>query len=163
MPLVMPTLQAELIGIYEKGPTGNPSPQLVGLNTAKAYMNYCSTGMNAGAGSFTAMPGASALGQDLGNILGGSSPASALTAQKMATAFDTCLATFLSVFQNTIITAAGLPLLTGELMQVFGSPAPSATLFAQSFASALNNYTLAAIVIGIIPGTPPIPFTGPIS
>ena len=81
----------------------------------------------------------------------------------MATAFDTCLATFLSVNQNTIITAAGLPLLTGELMQVFGSPAPSATLFAQSFASALNNYTLAAIVIGVIPGTPPVPFTGPIS
>ena len=119
--------------------------------------------MNAGAGSFTAMPGSSALGQDLGNILGGSSPAGALTAQKMATAFDTCLATFLSVHQNTIITAAGLPLLTGELMQVFGSPAPSATLFAQSFASALNNYTLAAIVIGMIPGSPPIPFTGPIS
>ena len=163
MPLIVATLQAELIVVYEKGPTGNPSPQLVGLNTAKAYMNYCSTGMNAGAGSFTAMPGASALGQDLGNILGGSSPAGALTAQKIATAFDTCLATFLIVFQNTIITAAGLPLLTGELMQVFGSPAPSATLFAQSFASALNNYTLAAIVIGVIPGTPPVPFTGPIS
>ena len=56
MPLIVATLQAELIGVYEKGPTGNPSPQLVGLNTAKAYMNYCSTGMNAGAGSFTAMP-----------------------------------------------------------------------------------------------------------
>ena len=163
MPLVAATLQAELIGVYEKGPTGNPSPQLVGLNTAKAYMNYCSTGMNAGAGSFTAMPGSSALGQDLGNILGGSSPAGALTAQKMATAFDTCLQTFLSVYQNSIVTTAGLPLLQGELMQVFSSPAPSATLFAQSFASALNNYTLAAIVIGMIPGSPPIPFTGPIS
>ena len=163
MPLIVGTLQSELIAALDKGPAGNPSPQLVGLDIAKAYMNYCSTGMNAAAGSFTAMPGSSALGQDLGNILGGSSPAGALTAQKMATAFDTCLATFLSVHQNTIITAAGLPLLTGELMQVFGSPAPSATLFAQSFASALNNYTLAAIVIGMIPGSPPIPFTGPIS
>ena len=163
MPLIVGTLQSELIAAIDKGPSGNPSGTLVGLDIAKAYMNYCSTGMNAGAGSFTAMPGSSALGQDLGNILGGSSPAGALTAQKMATAFDTCLATFLSVHQNTIITAAGLPLLTGELMQVFGSPAPSATLFAQSFASALNNYTLAAIVIGMIPGSPPIPFTGPIS
>ena len=163
MPLIVGTLQSELIAALDKGPAGNRTPLLVGLDIAKAYMNYCSTGMNAGAGSFTAMPGSSALGQDLGNILGGSSPAGALTAQKMATAFDTCLATFLSVHQNTIITAAGLPLLTGDLMQVFGSPAPSATLFAQSFASALNNYTLAAIVIGMIPGSPPIPFTGPIS
>jgi hypothetical protein len=163
MPLIVGTLQGELIAALDKGPAGNPSPQLVGLDIAKAYMNFCSTGMNVGAGSFTAMPGASALGQDLGNILGGSSPSGTLTAQKMATAFDTCLQTFLSVYQNSIVTTAGLPLLQGELMQVFSSPAPSATLFAQSFASALNNYTLAAIVIGIIPGTPPIPFTGPIS
>ena len=163
MPLIVGTLQSELIAAIDKGPSGNPSGTLVGLDIAKAYMNFCSTGMNAGAGSFTAMPGASALGQDLGNILGGSSPASALTAQKIATEVDKCLQTFLSVFQNTIVTTAGLPLLTGELVQVFSSPAPSATLFAQSFASALNNYTLAAIVIGVIPGTPPVPFTGPIS
>ena len=99
MPLIVGTLQGELIAALDKGPAGNPSPQLVGLDIAKAYMNFCSTGMNVGAGSFTAMPGASALGQDLGNILGGSSPSGTLTAQKMATAFDTCLQTFLSVYQ----------------------------------------------------------------
>jgi len=32
-------------------------------------MNFCSAGMNAGGHPFTAMPGASALGQDLGNYL----------------------------------------------------------------------------------------------
>ena len=163
MPLIVGTLQSELIAAIDKGPSGNPSGTLVGLDIAKAYMNICSTGMNAGAGSFTAMPGASALGQALGEIFESSSPSGALTAQKIATEVDKCLQTFLSVFQNTIVTTAGLPLLTGELVQVFSSPAPSATLFAQSFASALNNYTLAAIVIGVIPGTPPVPFTGPIS
>ena len=42
--------------------------------------------MNAGAGSFSAMPGASALGQELGQIYSSISPAGALTGQKMAKA-----------------------------------------------------------------------------
>ena len=163
MPLILPALTSELISAYDKGPAGNPSPQIVGIDTAKAYMNYVSSGMNAGGQPFTAMPGASALGQELGDIYGGKSPAGALTAQKMAKAFDTCLGTFLSVFQNTIITAPGLPGLQAELSKLFSSPKPTTTLFCMDYAKALNNYTLSAIVIGVIPDTPGIPFTGPIS
>jgi len=163
MPIVVAGLQAELIDVYEKGPKGNPSPQIVGLKTAKAYMNFCSAGMNAGGHPFTAMPGASALGQDLGNIYGAVNPSGAITAQKMAKAFDACLATWLSVFQSTIITAPGLPGLIAGLMDVFSKPNPSATLFANKLAKELNTYTLAAIVIGVTPDTPGVPFTGPIS
>ena len=163
MPIVVAGLQAELIDVYEKGPKGNPSPQIVGLKTAKAYMNFCSAGMNAGGHPFTAMPGASALGQDLGNIYGAVNPSGAITAQKMTKAFDTCLATWLSLFQSTIITAPGLPGLIAGLMDVFSKPNPSATLFANKLAKELNTYTLAAIVIGVTPDTPGVPFTGPIS
>ena len=109
------------------------------------------------------MPGSSALGQDLGDILSKESPAGDLTAMKMAKAFDTCLQTFLSVFQTTIVTAPGLPGLQSELMDVFSSPKPTTTLFCMAYAKALNNYTLSAIVSGVIPDTPGIPFTGPIS
>ena len=161
MPLILPTLQSELISVYEKGPSGNPSPQLVGINTAKAYMNYCSTIMNMGSGSFTAMPGASALGSELGNIYSATSPAGALTAQKMAKAFNDCLSTLLSVFQTTIVTAPGFAGLIPELVELFSSPKPSATLFATKFATALNNFTSAAVIIGVSPGLPPIPFSGP--
>ena len=163
MPLVVATLQGELIDIYEKGPKGNPAPQIVGLKTAKAYMNYCSAGMNAGGHPFTAMPGASALGQDLGNIYNSISPSGALTAQKMAKAFDSCLATWLSLFQTTIVTAPGLPGLIAGLMDIFSKPNPSSTLFANKLAKELNTYTLAAIVMGVTPDTPGVPFTGPIS
>jgi len=163
MPLIMPSLQSELIDVYSKGKKGNPSPKLVATKTAQAYFNYVSAGMNAGGQPFTAMPGSSALGQDLGDILSKSSPAGDLTAMKMAKAFDTCLGTFLSVFQNTIITAPGLPGLQAELSKLFSSPKPSTTLFCMDYAKALNNYTLSAIVIGVIPDTPGIPFTGPIS
>ena len=163
MPLIMPSLQSELIDIYSKGKKGNPAPKLVATKTAQAYFNYVSAGMNAGGQPFTAMPGSSALGQELGDILSTTSPAGNLTAMKMAKAFDTCLGTFLSVFQNTIITAPGLPGLQAELSKLFSSPKPTTTLFCMDYAKALNNYTLSAIVIGVIPDTPGIPFTGPIS
>lgn len=163
MPLILGTLQGELISLYETGITGNPSPQLVGIKTAQAYLNYVSTGINAGGGSFTAMPGSSTLGQELGNIYSSTSPSGALTGQKMARAFDNCLTTFLSVFQTTIITATGLGGLTSELINIFSSPNPSGTLFANKLARALNTYTSSAIVSGVIPGAPPVPFTGNIS
>ena len=161
MPLILPTLQGELISIFEKGPAGNPSPSLVGMQVGKAYMTYCSTIMNMGGGAFSGMPGASALGSELGNILSSTSPAGALTAQKMAKAFNDCLSTLLTVFQTTIVTAPGFAGLLPELIDVFSSPKPSSTLFATKFATALNNFTSAAIIIGVVPGVPPVPFSGP--
>ena len=105
----------------------------------------------------------SALGSALGDILDKESPSGALTAQKMAKEFDSCLQTFLSVNQTTIITTAGLPGLISELADLLGKENASATLFCQGFATAVNNHAMAAIVSGMIPGAPPIPFTGPIS
>ena len=162
MPLIMPTLQSELIGIYEKGPSGNPAPPLVGIKTATAYLNFVTPGINAGAGSTIAMPGSIALGTDLGNILSSISPAGAATAQKIAKAFDSCLQTYISLFQNSIITAAGLSGLIADLTDLLSAPSPSASLFATKFATALNTYTASATVIGVIPGVPPVPFSGPI-
>ena len=163
MPLVAAGLQAELIDIYEKGPKGNPSPQIVGLKTAKAYMNFCSAGMNAGGHPFIAMPGAAALGQELGDIYSSTSPSGALTAQKMAKAFDSCLATWISLFQNTIVTAPGLPGLISGLVDIFSKPNPSSTIFANKLAKELNTYTLAAMVMGVTRDTPGVPFSGAIS
>ena len=163
MPLISATFQAELVGIFEVGPDGNPSGKLVGLDISKAYMNYCSAGMNTGGFPFSAMPGVSALGSALGDILDKESPSSALTAQKMAKEFDSCLQTFLSVNQTTIITTAGLPGLISELVDLLSKANPSATMFCQGFATAVNNHAMAAIVSGLIPGAPPVPFTGPIS
>ena len=162
MPLIVATLQSELIGILEK-PNGNPAPVTVGMDIAKAYLNFCSAGMNVGGFPFTAMPGSTALGTELGNILGKTNASGQLAAMDMAKAFDQCLQTFISTNQTTIVTAPGLPVLGSELVDLFSSPKASATLFAQGFAKALNNYTAAAIVSGMIPGSPPVPYTGPIS
>ena len=163
MPLVAASFQAELVGIFEVGPSGNPSGKLVGMDISKAYMNYCSMGMNMGGFPFSAMPGTSALGSALGDILDKEEKSSAITAQNMAKEFDSCLQTFLSVNQTTIVTTAGLPGLISELVDLLSKANPSATMFCQGFATAVNNHAMAAIVSGLIPGAPPVPFTGPIS
>ena len=164
MPLILPTLQGDLIDIYNKGKKGNPFPAAVGHKTGKAYVNYVSAGMNAGGGSFTSMPGGAAFGDDLARILNKiATPSGNITAANLATAFDKCLSTFLSVHQTTIVTSAGKGALQLELMELLSAPKGHASLYATALARALNNYTLAAIVIGVIPDTPGIPFTGPIS
>ena len=163
MPLVSATFQAELLGIFEVGPSGNPSGKKVGLDISKAYMNYCSAGMNVGGFPFSAMPGVSALGSALGDILDKTSKTHATTAQNMAREFDSCLQTFMSVNQTTIITTAGLGGLISELVDLLSKNNASATKFCQGLATAVNNHAMAAIVSGLIPGAPPVPFTGPIS
>ena len=163
MPLVSATFQAELVGIFEVGPSGNKSGKKVGIDVSKAYMNYISAGMNAGGFPFSAMPGTSALGSALGDILDKESLSGALTAQKMAKEFDSCLQTFMSVNQTAIVTTAGLPGLISELADLLGKANASASLFCQGLATAVNNHAMAATVTAFIPGTPPVTVVGPIS
>ena len=163
MPLVSATFQAELVGIFEVGPSGNKSGKKVGIDISKAYMNYCSAGMNVGGFPFSAMPGTSALGSALGDILDAESKSGAQTAQKMAKEFDSCLATFMSVNQISIVTTAGLPGLISELVDLLSKENASATLFCQGLATAVNNHAMAAIVTAFIPGAPPVTVVGPIS
>ena len=163
MPLVLPSLQSELVDIFNKGKKGNPDPNLVGIKIGKAYMNYVSAGINAGGGAFTGMSGASQLGTDLGDLLAKNPNQGPSHAATFSMRVNTCLSTFLSVHQTTIITAAGTSALFSELNDIYSKPKGHASLYAMALAKALNNYTLTAIVIGVVPDTPGIPFTGPIS
>ena len=163
MPLVSATFQSELVGIFDVGPSGNKSGKKVGIDISKAYMNYISAGMNAAGFPFSAMPGTSALGSALGDILDAESKSGAQTAQKMAKEFDSCLATFMSVNQISIVTTSGLGPLISELVDLLGKANASATLFCQGLATAVNNHAMAAIVTAFIPGAPPVTVVGPIS
>ena len=163
MPLILPSLQSELVDIFNKGKKGNPDPNLVGIKIGKAYMNYVSAGINAGGGAFTGMSGASQLGTDLGDLLAKNPNQGPSHAATFSMRVNTCLSTFLSVHQTTIITAAGTSALFSELNDIYSKPKGHASLYAMALGRALNNFTLAAVVIGVIPDTPGIPFTGPIS
>ena len=163
MPLILPSLTSELVNIFDKGKKGNPDPNLVGMDIGKAYMNYVSAGINAGGGPFSGMTGATQLGTDLGDLLAKNPNMGPSFAATFSMRVNTCLSTFLSVHQTTIITAAGTSPLFQELNDAVSKPKPSASLFAMALAKALNNFTLAAIVIGVVPDAPGVPFTGPIS
>ena len=163
MPLISATFQSELIGIFDVGPDGNKSGKKVGIDVSKAYMNYCSAGMNAAGFPFSAMPGTSALGSALGDILDAESKTHATTGQKMAKEFDSCLATFMSINQISIVTTAGLGPLISELSDLLGKANASASLFCQGLATAVNTHAMAATVTAFIPGAPPVTVVGPIS
>lgn len=165
MALVRNTIIDLLLKIYQVGPSGNRFAGGVGHKTAKAYMDYCSSGMNVAGFPFAGMTGSIILGGDLAEIYNSVSPSGELTALKMAKAFNNCLMTFMSVNQLSIVTAGALPILQAELVKLFSRPKGAQGLFASAFGRALHNFTTAPAIVltGLIPGTPPIPFTGPIS
>ena len=119
--------------------------------------------MNAGSGS-TTLPGISAtLAGELMDATAAVTPVGMLTAVRMAKAFNNTLMQYLSLYQTTIVTAPGMPLLINELSEIMSAPTSNPVKMAQGIGKALDNFTASAIVIGVIPGAPPVPFTGPIS
>ena len=163
MPLILPSLQSELVDIFNKGKKGNPDPSLVGIEIGKAYMNYVSAGINASGGAFTGMSGASQLGTDLGDLLAKNPNQGPSHAATFSMRVNDCLMTFQSVYQTTIVTAAGTSALYSELNDIYSKPKGHPSLYATALGRALHNFTLAATVIGVVPDTPGMPFTGPIS
>ena len=163
MPLILPSLQSELVDIFNKGKKGNPDPLLVGIDIGKAYMNYVSAGINASGGAFTGMSGASQLGTDLGDLLAKNPNQGPSHAATFSIRVNDCLMTFQSVYQTTIVTAAGTSALHTDLNDIYSKPKGHPSLYAMALGRALHNFTLAATVIGVVPDTPGMPFTGPIS
>ena len=49
------------------------------------------------------------------------------------------------------------------LIQLFSGPQPAGMAFAKELANVLDTWTKTWVVSGLIPGAPPIPFTGPLS
>ena len=163
MPLIIPSLQSELVGIYETGKKGNPDPDKVAKRTAQAYFNFVSPAIDAGGSPFSAMPGKDALEKELISILSKANPSSAITAQKIASAFINCMLTFQTQFQKVINTNPGARLFSQDLTDLLSKPQTTSTGFAMKFGSAIGNFTGLAIVTGLIPGSPPVPYTGPLS
>ena len=165
MALVEQALKSELTSIYEKGKKGNLSPQMVGVKTGKAYLSYMQNAQNVFGFTFTGMTGAADLGQELGKLY---STVPTMSGEKMARemskAFDKCIATLLTQHQTTIVSAAFKPLAYTYFNIYLNKPARSASEYAKNIAMALHLATTAPAiqVIGVVPGTPPVPFAGPI-
>ena len=158
MALVKATMMAELAGKF--APSNAPDPMKPGKDIAKAFKNYLLMGMNAGGFPASNVVDASA-GVGIGGVFAQQLPVGAAIGAQIATQLSTMALTFLSGQQIGPPVAA--PSHTPQLIQLFSGPQPSAMTFAKELSGILDTWTKTWVVSGLIPGAPPIPFSGPLS
>ena len=157
MPLVKATLMMELAGYFA---AYAPDPMKPGKDIAKAYKNYLMMAMNAG--GFPASNVVDApTGMGIGGVFAQQLPVGAAIGSQIATQLTTMALTFLSGQQiGPPVTA---PTHMPQLIKLFSGPQPSGMTFAKELAGILDTWTKTWVVSGLIPGAPPVPFTGPLS
>ena len=157
MPLVKATLMMELAGYFA---AYAPDPMKPGKDIAKAYKNYLMMAMNAG--GFPASNVVDApTGMGIGGVFAQQLPVGAAIGSQIATQLTTMALTFLSGQQiGPPVTA---PTHMPQLIKLFSGPQPAPMAFAKELAGILDTWTKTWVVSGLIPGAPPVPFTGPLS
>ena len=158
MALVKATLMMELAGYFA---AYAPDPMKPGKDIAKAYKNYLLMAMNAGGFPASAVSGAQPAGMGIGGVFAQQLPVGAAIGTQIATQLTTMALSFLSGQQIGPPIAA--PSHTPQLIQLFSGPQPSPMTFAKELSGILDTWTKTWVVTGLIPGAPPIPFTGPLS
>ena len=157
MALVKATLMMELAGVFA-GP--NPTPIKPGQDIAKAFKNYLMMAQNAG--GFPASNVVDApTGMTIGGVYAQQLPSGAAVATQIASALSTMALTFLSGQQIGPPVVA--PSHTPQLIQLFSGPQPSGMTFAKELSGILDSWAKTWVVSGLIPGAPPVPFSGPLS
>ena len=157
MALVKATLMMELAG-YFAGPA--PDPMKPGKDIAKAFKNYLMMGMNAG--GFPASNVVDApTGMGIGAVFAQQLLVGPAIGSQIATQLTTMALTFLSGQQIGPPIAA--PSHTPQLIQLFSGPQPSGMNLAKELSGILDTWTKTWVVSGLIPGAPPVPFSGPLS
>ena len=157
MALVKATMMMEIAGVFA---ASNPDPMKPGQDIAKAFKNYLMMGMNAGGFPASNVVDAGA-GAGIGGVFAQQLPVGAAIGSQIATQLTTMALTYLSGQQiGPPVTA---PTHLPGLIQLFSGPQPSGMNFAKELADILDKWTKTWIVSGMIPGAPPIPFSGPLS
>ncbi len=157
MALVKATMMMELAGVFA---SPAPDPMKPGKDIAKAFKNYLMMGMNAG-GFPSATVVDAPTGMTIGGVFAQQLPVGAAIGSQIATALTTMALTYMSGQQiGPPVTA---PSHTPQLIQLFSGPQPTPMNFAKELAGILDTWTKTWVVSGLIPGAPPVPFTGPLS
>jgi len=158
MALVKATLMMELAGYFA---AYAPDPMKPGKDIAKAYKNYLLMGMNAGGFPASAVTAAQPTGMGIGGVFAQQLPVGAAIGTQIATQLTTMALSFMSGQQ--IGPPIAPPTHTPGMIQLFSGPQPSPLQFAKALAGELDTWTKSWVVSGLIPGAPPVPFSGPLS
>ena len=158
MALVKATMMAELAGKFAA--SNAPDPMKPGKDIAKAFKNYLMMGMNAGGFPASNVVDAGA-GMGIGAVFAQQLPVGAAIGSQIATQLTTMALTFLSGQQigPPIAPPSHMP----GLIKLFSGPQPAPIAFAKELANVLDTWTKTWVVSGLIPGAPPVPFSGPLS
>jgi len=135
-------------------------PMKPGKDIAKSFAIYLKGGMNAGGFPTSNVVDASA-GMTIGGVFAQQLPVGAAIGSQIATALTTMALTYLST--NQIGPPVASPSHISPLIQLYSGPQPSGMSFAKEMADILDTWTKTWVVSGLIPGAPPIPFSGPLS
>ena len=157
MALIKATMMMELAGAFA---APAPDPMKPGKDIAKAFKNYLQGGMNAG-GFPTSNVVDAPTGMTIGGVFAQQLLVGPAIGSQIATALTTMALTYLSGQQ--IGPPVAPPSHTPGLIQLFSGPQPSAFNFAKELAGILDTWTKTWVVSGLIPGAPPVPFSGPLS
>ena len=157
MALIKSTLMMDLAGKFAAYAS---DPMKPGKDIATAYETYLKMGMNAG-GFPTANVVDAPTGMAIGGVFASQLPVGAAIGSQIATQLTTMALTFLSGQQIGPPVAA--PSHTPQLIQLFSGPQPAPMAFAKELAGILDTWTKTWVVSGLIPGAPPVPFSGPLS
>ena len=157
MALVKASMFSELMGTFS---THSPDPMKPGKDIAKAFAKYLKMGQNAGGFPTTNVIDTPA-GMTIGQVFASQLPGGAAIGAQIASALTSMAATYLST--NQIGPPAVSPSHTSPLIELYSGPQPSGMSFSKELAGILDDWTKTWVVSGLIPGAPPIPFSGPLS
>ena len=97
----------------------------------------------------------------IGQVFASQLPSGAAIGSQIASALTSMALTYMST--NQIGPPVTPPSHIGPLMKLYSGPQPSGMSFAKEMASILDTWAKTWVVSGLIPGAPPVPFSGPLS
>ena len=157
MALVPSIIKNELGMMFVEHPVMGLTP---GQNVAKATKNYLSMSMNGGGFPFTTVMN-EPFGMNMGQIFEGKLPVGVTIGQAIGTELMNMAQTYMSGQQiGPPVTA---PTHIPQLMQLFNAHAPSPMDFGRQLGGIISDWIGTWVVSGLIPGTPPVPFSGPLN
>lgn len=156
MPLVPSALQGGLQPLNAPMVSGALSAQTIMM----AFQSYALGVQNMMGLPFIAMPAFSAGLSSLQASMSAPVPAGAIAAMNVATAINTAWSSVQTTFQTGPVVA-NLASLQSALNGVFAAPVPAGSLFIMGLTNAIHTYCATTVISGVIPGAPPVPFSGP--
>jgi len=140
------------------------APQTSGAMAAEiimtAFQTYAMAAQNSMGFPVISMPAFSAGKAQLKSGMMTPVPAGAMHAQLLAGAINTAWMSVQTQFQVAPVVA-NIGVLLSQLQLVTAVPVPAGIQYIQGLANAIDLYCKSSIITGVIPGTPPVPFTGP--